>query len=155
MLADNLAYIVNELDNTITIHDLAGDELPIASYSVLPSDVAIPGGIGMCASAIHATPDFRFIYITNRLESNPKGDAIVWFRIAEDGRSLQQQGKLRTGLDHPRAAEIFDCQDSLYYIVGSKTERGAVVYKIDAGSGALEEVARNMDVLSPSGFVRI
>lgn len=109
----------------------------------------------MCASAINIPPDNRFIYVTNRLECNSKGDAVVWFKVSTDGRSLQRAGELRTGLDHPRAAEIFECKGKLHYIVGSKTEKGAVVYSIDTESGELKEIARNQDVLSPSGFVAV
>jgi 6-phosphogluconolactonase (cycloisomerase 2 family) len=109
----------------------------------------------MCASAINMTPDKRFIYITNRLESHPKGDAIVWFMVSSDGRNLERMGELRTGLDHPRAAEIFEYDGRNYYIVGSKTEMGAVVYFIDMENGNLKEIARNADVLSPSGFVAV
>jgi len=109
----------------------------------------------MCASAINITQDQQFIYVTNRLESHPEGDAVVWFKVAPNGRSLERMGELRTGLDHPRAAEIFESSGISYYIVGSKTEKGAVVYSIDGGNGNLTEVARNADVLSPSGFVAV
>lgn len=147
----NLAYVINELNNTIAIHDLSISSPPIASYSVLPSDVKAQGS-GMCASAINTTPDKRFIYVTNRLEGHPHGDAVVWFKVASNGRSLQRQGELRTGLDHPRAAEIFELEGQAYYVVGSKTEKGAVVYRVEE-TGVLEEIARNKDLLSPSGFV--
>lgn len=151
----NIAYVINELDNTLTLHDLASDSAPpFASHSVLPSD-AKKGGEGMCAAALVATPDFRYIYATNRLESHEKGDAIVWFRISEDGRGVTRLGELRSGLDHPRAAEIFEAGGQLYYIVGSKTETGAAIYKIDSSTGALSEFARNKEVISPVGFVVI
>lgn len=101
------------------------------------------------------TTDKRFIYVTNRLENHEAGDAVVWFKVTSDGRSLQRQGELRTGLDHPRAAEIFEHDGISYYVVGSKTEKGAVIYRINANDGGLQEVARNKDVLYPSGFALV
>lgn len=158
----NVAYIVNELENTISIHDLTTTSSPpTTSYSVLPSDVTSSTKSQMCASSINITSNNRHIYVTNRLESNPKGDAIVWFDISQDGKELTRKGEIRTGLDHPRAAEIFRCENNdnhdgkEFYIVGSKTEKGAVVYGIDGNTGELKEVARNMEVLSPSGFALV
>lgn len=109
----------------------------------------------MNASAISMTPDYKFIYITNRLESHPEGDAVVYFKITGEGRALERIGEIRTELDHPRAAEIIACNGGLYYIVGSRTEKGAVVYEINGQTGELKEVARNKEVISPSGFALV
>lgn len=150
----NIAYIVNELSNTVTIYDLQAstESAALAEHTVLPTDAK---AAGLCASAINLTEDGRHLYITNRLENHPDGDAVVWFSTSKDGRELQRQGELRTGLDHPRGAELFDAHGKSYYIVGSKTGRGAVVYERSKVDGDLTEAARNVDVVAPSGFALV
>lgn len=147
---------MNELDNTITVHDLSqiSAQETLASYSILPSDVAPNSASQMNGAAISITPDSQFIYVTNRLEANPEGDAVVGFKVLEGGKALERIGQTRTGLDHPRAAEIFVCEQDgeWYYIVGSRTEKGAAVYQVNKRTGNLKEVARNTEVIQPSGF---
>lgn len=108
----------------------------------------------MNAAAILISPDSKTIYVTNRLEGNSAGEAIVWFSVAEDGSRLRREGEIRSGLDHPRGAELLTIDGAQYLITGSRTEKGAVVYECDpANGGALKELARNDHVLQPSCFV--
>ena len=149
-------YAINELSNTVSVHDLtAPDELPKVELSVLPLDASSAAVEGMNAAAILLSPDDAFIYTTNRLEGNERGDAIVWFSVSKDGSQLTRQGELRTALDHPRCAELFAHEDRHYLIVGSKTQTGAVVYERATQTGALSEVARNDEIVHPSAFALV
>ena len=150
-------YAVNELNNPVSVHDLTKpDKLPEVHLSVLPSDASSVAAKGMNAAAILLSPDDAFIYITNRLEGNEEGDAIVWFSVVStDASQLSRAGELRTRLDHPRCAELFMHENRHYLIVGSKTQLGAVVYERDVPTGALSEVARNDEIVHPSAFALV
>jgi 6-phosphogluconolactonase (cycloisomerase 2 family) len=143
--------VVNELANTVSVYRLSptGAELT-SSVSVLPEGSS---GHGMFASAILLSADNRFIYITNRMENHPEGDAIVWLEISKDGDKLSKKSEVRTGLDHPRGAQL--SEDGRYLITGSKTQKGAVLYERNAQHGSLKEVARNEDVIAAACFVDI
>lgn len=106
----------------------------------------------MTAAEIMISKDGRHLYATNRDEANPEGDSIAHFQVSEDGLSLSKQGDARPGLPHLRGAELFDYQGQGYLITGTKNAKGVVVYLRDSATGALTEVARNMDVDQPSSF---
>ena len=149
-------YAINELDNTVSVHDLTkSDELPKVKLSVLPLDASSATAKGMNAAAILLSPDDAFIYVTNRLEGNEQGDAILWFSVSQDGSQLTREGELRTALDHPRCAELFAHEERHYLIVGSKTQTGVVVYERAMQTGALSEVARNDEIVHPSAFALV
>jgi 6-phosphogluconolactonase (cycloisomerase 2 family) len=154
LFAGEYVYAVNELDNTVTVHATSGNaSLPTCRESVLPIDLSVPKDHTMNAAAILLSSDSRFLYITNRLEGNPKGDSLVWFAVSADGSNVERKGEIRTGLDHPRGAALFKHQEQEYLITGSKTEKGAVVYRVDTETGNVQEVARNTSVQHPSCFV--
>lgn len=162
-IAEKHAYVLGELDNTVTVHDLTNvstEPNALPSVSVLPDGCnssndasSTVKGPGMCASAILLTPDAHHLYITNRLDTHEAGDAITWLQVSEDGTSLQRGGSIRTGLKNLRGAEIFQVGGQNFVITGARGEKGAVVYQCDDNTGALKEVARNQEVDLPSCFV--
>lgn len=108
---------------------------------------------GLNAAAILLSKDAHSLYVTNRLEGHVQGDALVWFSVSQNGSQLSRQGELRTGLDHPRAAQLLELDGTEYLITGSKTQKGAVIYRRDAKTGDLTEVARDESVVHASCFL--
>ena len=148
----NLAYIVNELANTVTVYRM--DFMNQTSYrlqvvSTLPNKAS---GKGMSASAILLSPDGCFLYVTNRDENHKDGDLIVWFSISACGTQIARAGELRCGFQHPRAAALVG-MDGRYLVVGSCFENGVKIYSRNIESGALKEGEYLLDVTQPSCFL--
>lgn len=154
---DSKAYVVNELDNTVSVYSLerAAPSValsPIQTHSVLPEECQALNGRGMSAAEVLLSPDGRHLYVTNRDEGHEQGDAVVHFRVANDGLELTKTSEVRTGLNHLRGAELLETQKKVYLITGSRVGKGAVVYACDSETGLLSEVARNREVVQPSCF---
>lgn len=134
------------------MHDaLSPSEPPKLTLSVVASRSEHIRGLN--AAAILLSKDARTVYITNRLEGHPQGDTLVWFSVSGDGGELSRRGELRLGFDHPRAAQLLECEGKEYLITGSKTGKGAVIYQRGEQSGDLREVARNSEVQHSSCFL--
>lgn len=121
--------------------------------SLLPSDADPEKTRGMFASAVVISKEGTAVYTVNRLEGHPLGDALVWFRISEDGSRLSRLGQVRTGLDVPWAASMFHCDGKEYLISGSRTGTGAVIYGVDQNELSLSEVARTEDIRNATCFL--
>lgn len=152
----DVMYVLNELSNTVTVHHLsqpAIDPAILKRFSILPTDCRKPSGQGMSASAIVLSEDARTMYVTNRGEDHPQGDAIVWFALGEQGEAPMRQGDIRTGVNNLRGAGLFEADGKRYLITGTRAGKGAVIYEREPEHGNLVEVVRNDSVTQSSCFV--
>jgi 6-phosphogluconolactonase len=122
------AYVINELDNTITAFDYDPVEGALSekqAASALPAGYA---GESFCAD-IHIAPSGRFLYGSNRGH-----DSVVGFAIAEDGR-LQDAWHTPTGGRWPRNFALDPTGRHLW--VANQHSDAIACFLVDPDSGQL------------------
>jgi hypothetical protein len=137
----------------------------LANVTIIPPNP--PAGATFAAAEIlipAPTTDFPvpYIYVSNRNTGtqDPRGDTIAIFERSStpnsDGSLLTLIAQVYTGLDQIRGMEFgpADNGGEAYLVAsGFAGTGGVVVYKRTAGGSALEEVARNKDILTRTSFV--
>jgi 6-phosphogluconolactonase len=122
------AYVINELDNTITAFDYdpgAGTLREKQTVRTLPADY---DGESFCAD-IHITPNGRFLYGSNRGH-----DSLAGFAIADDGR-LTCLWQLPTGGRWPRNFALDPSGRHLW--VANQHSDAITCFLVDAERGRL------------------
>ncbi len=122
------AYVINELDNTITAFDYDPAEGALSekqAVSALPAGYA---GESFCAD-IHIAPSGRFLYGSNRGH-----DSVVGFAIAEDGH-LQDAWHTPTGGRWPRNFALDPTGRHLW--VANQHSDAITCFLVDSDSGRL------------------
>lgn len=125
------AYSVNELDSSVDVWDISGGEV-----KKLQSVDALPQGSSATrwAADIHITPDGRHLYSCDRSASN-----ITVFSISNDGSTLTVEGYQPTETQ-PRGFNID--HSGQYLVAAGQKSHHIEVYKISAGRGLLQPLAR-------------
>jgi 6-phosphogluconolactonase len=131
---DNL-YVVNELNNTVTVHTLSLTEKQ--TISTLPEDY----GAESYAADIHVHPSGRFLYVSNRGH-----DSIAAFAIGDDG-ALSLIGHEPTQGHFPRSFCLDASGDFL--IVGNQLEDHVTVLRVDTGTGKLTATGNSVKITKP------
>jgi 6-phosphogluconolactonase (cycloisomerase 2 family) len=91
-----------------------------------------------------------YVYISNRNDPSPEGDAIAIF--STEGSELALIAEVRTGLSHVRGM-VFGGDDDRWLIVGGVNGGGVKVYeRVDGGKG-LRFVAGNEGMVKATGFL--
>ena len=123
------AYLINELSGKVTVFLYSEGHLEPVQY--IASDLS--EGIGGKGSAdIHVSPDGKFLYVSNRANTNN----IAIFRIQEvDGR-LSLVGHQPTGR-HPRNFII--TPNGKYLLAACQNSNLIQVFEIDRETGLLRE----------------
>jgi len=146
-------YVLSELLATVTTYrlDAASGRLePLGSAAALPSDSGLRPGAARAptnsqaagpvrdtssdiwAADIHATPDGRFVYVSERTSS-----VIAGFAVSEDGATLRPLGTTPTERQ-PRGFNI-DPTGRFLVACGEKSDT-VTSYAIDPTNGSLRRV---------------
>ncbi|CCG86670.1 6-phosphogluconolactonase [Erwinia piriflorinigrans] len=125
------AYSVNELDSSVDVWDISGDEV-----KKVQSVDALPEGFSETrwAADIHITPDGQHLYSCDRTASN-----ITIFSISAEGSSLKVEGYQPTETQ-PRGFSID--HSGQYLVAAGQKSHHIEVYKISADRGLLHPLAR-------------
>ena len=129
------AYVINELDSTVTVFKYDGDEGTLSevdTVSTLPSGFS---GTNYCAD-VHISLSGKFLYGSNRGH-----DSIVTFAIDERTGKLSQLDHTSTEGKWPRNF-VIDPTGSFLLVANQRTDN-VVTFRIDARTGRL----------SPTGYV--
>ena len=139
------AYVVNELDSTVTAFAYDGRAGVLTELQTLAT---IPPGFGGTnhPADLHVHPSGRFLYASNRGH-----DSIAAYRI--DGRTgkLEHAGNEHTRGSSPRNFAIDPT--GRYLVVGNQHTDTVVTFRIDQESGALEATGCQTSVPSPGCHV--
>ena len=121
------AYVINELDSTLTVFDYetgSGSLRPIQTLSTLPAGFA---GRNSCAD-IHVHPSGAFVYGSNRGH-----DSIAIFAVDPGSGRLTPAGHQSTQGKEPRN---FAIDPSGAFLLAANQDSGSVVvFRIDRGTG--------------------
>jgi 6-phosphogluconolactonase len=134
-------YAINELDNTVAVHDFDAASGRLAARQVVTTLPADFKGVSYTAD-VKLTPDGRFLYGTNRGH-----DSIAVFRVAADGQLapvdiVPSRGK------GPQNIAI--TPDGRLLLCANMPGNGITVFRIDQESGRLEPVGEPVACASPS-----
>lgn len=137
----DFAYVINELDSTITAlarDEDAGTLTAIETVPTLPSDFK---GENTCAD-IHITPDGNFLYGSNRGH-----DSIVSFKIDEKTGRLEFIEHTSTRGKTPRNFAIDP--SGKFLLAANQNSNSVAVFRIDEKSGKLTAVGNPVSVPMP------
>lgn len=135
------AYVVNELDNTITAFSYNADQgrlESIHSVTTLPEDFDAPN----TTAEIRVHPLGRFVYASNRGH-----DSIAAFLVNEESGHLTPLGQTPTGGKTPRNFNV--TPDGKLLLAANQQTDTVVVFRINPDSGALEETGQVVEIPSP------
>lgn len=137
-----VAYIVNELDDTVVTASFAassGTLTATQTLSTLPAGAN--GGQNSCAE-IQVAPSGRFVYGSNRGH-----DSIVIYSVDATTGRLALVGHQDTGGDTPRSFHV-EASGRLMLVANQGSDE-VVSFRVDADSGRLERLER-VSVPSPA-----
>lgn len=120
------AYVINELNSTVSLISTADQWEQIAAYSTLPEDFE---GDSFCAD-IHISKDGRFVYASNRGHNS-----IAIFAVNEADGSLQPLAHESVRGDWPRNFAL--SPDDNFVIVANQRSNNLVAYKRNAETGLM------------------
>lgn len=130
------AYVLNELSGTVCVFDIEGTQprllQEIASDSV--------GGGG--SADIHFSPDYRYLYASNRL----KEDGISIFSVDKRTGLLAKIGYIKTGI-HPRNFTL--SPDGQFILVAERDSNRIEVLSRDKHTGLLKNTPHKAELSMP------
>lgn len=132
-------YVVNELDGSVTAYAYADGKLsPIQSITMLKE-----GYKGTIEGAdIHCSPDGRFLYASNREESNE----ILIYAIGKDGK-LKYAGRQSTLGKAPRNFVIDPT--GKFLLVGNQNSDEIVIFTRNGKTGLLTDTGKRISLGMP------
>lgn len=134
------AYVVNELNGTITAFSFDGESLEeLQTISTLPEDYN--GSIS--GADIHVSADGRFLYASNREDLNN----IVIYSIDRNSGMLEKVGEQSSGGVHPRNFMIDPT--GAYLFVANRHTDNIVVFERDQDSGLISPTDIEINVSQP------
>ena len=138
--SNKYAYLMQELSGTVTAFKYKNGKLK--SRQIISSMPA--GDTSFAGSAdIHISPDGKFLYASNRAESN----TIVIFSINQKNGKLSLVGHQSTLGKTPRNFN-FDPTGN-FLLVANQNSDAIVVFKIDKQTGLLTDTGNRIDVGKP------
>jgi 6-phosphogluconolactonase len=133
------AYLIEELTGSVSAYQYEKGQLTLLqNISALPGDYSGPIG----SADIHVSPDGKFLYASNRGESN----SIAIFSIDKSGR-LQPAGHASTLGKTPRNFN-FDPTGN-FLLVANQNSNEIVIFKRDLRSGLLSDTGKRIPVGKP------
>lgn len=138
--SDKYAYLMQELSGTVTTFKYKKGKLKNKqTISSMPA-----GDTSFAGSAdIHVSPDGRFLYASNRAESN----TIAIFSINQKNGKLSLVGHQSTLAKTPRNFN-FDPSGN-FLLVANQNSDTIVVFKVDKHTGLLTDTNNRIDVSKP------
>lgn len=139
--AGALAYVVNELDSTVTAYRFdpaTGVLAPFQLLTTLPDTFTDNSR----AAEIAVSPDGRFVYASNRGH-----DSIAIFAVEEGTGRLAHAGWQESGGETPRFFAIDPNYQRL--LVANEDTDSIVSFEIDRSNGSLRRVGEPVQVGSP------
>jgi 6-phosphogluconolactonase len=133
----SLAYVINELDNTVTVIHTKTHQL-VQTSSTLPKGFE---GRSHCAD-IHFSPDGKFLYGSNRFS-----DTIAVFAVNEKTGALSWVEAVDAGGKVPRNFAI--SPDGKFVLVALQDSNKIVTFSRDEKSGKLTHTGRDLEVPKP------
>jgi 6-phosphogluconolactonase len=137
------AYVIDELSGTVsafTYND--GKAEALQTISSHPENYS--GSIG--SAAIRISPDGKFLYASNRGESN----TIATYSIGQDGR-LTLKGIVNSGGKAPRDFNIDPTGQFLLSANGGSDN--ITIFRLDANTGVPQEPGKQVDIPQPVSLV--
>lgn len=133
------AYLLQELDGTITVFSYINEELiKIEEAQVIEDDFK-----GETSAAdIHISPDGKYLYATNRGTAND----ITIFEIMKNGK-LNYKANFKTQGEGPRNFAIDPSGNFL--LVAHQYTNNVVIFKIDKLTGKLTDTRKRIELCSP------
>ncbi|MGA0614294.1 lactonase family protein [Paracoccus sp. KR1-242] len=134
-------FAINELDSTVTAHDLdpaSGQIHAIDSQSTVPAEARDHNH----CSDIQISPDGRFIYAGNRGH-----DSIAIFEIDQNSGRLSPRGHVPCGGSTPRNLALTPSGGHLL-VANQNSDRVSVLAR-DAASGALTDTGVALNIGTP------
>ena len=137
-----MAFLINELDTTIT--SLAYDEKlgtlkEIQTVPTLPAGVS---GVGNSCADIHVSPNGKVLYGSNRGHNS-----IVSYKIDENTGKLEYIEHNSTGGKKPRNFAI--APDGKFLLVANQESDNVVIFRIDEKTGKLRATGDSVQVPVP------
>jgi len=137
---NKFAYLVEELTGTISVYHYSNGELELLqNISALPPDYMGPIG----SADIHTSPDGKFLYASNRGESN----TIAIFKINQKTGWITLVGHQSTLGKTPRNFN-FDPSGN-FLLVANQNSDEIVIFKKDKKTGLLNDTGERIKVGSP------
>ena len=137
------AYVINELDLTMTAYAYDAKTGLLRELQVLPTLPAAADKVGASGADVHVHRTGQFLYGSNRGH-----DSIVIYRLGEDGR-MTLVGHESRGIKRPRNFTI-DPTGTLM-LVANQDAANVTIFRIDQNKGTLEPVGAPTPVgLNPS-----
>jgi len=134
------AYLMEELSGTVAVFSYKNGKLtPVQNISSHPA--GYKGAIG--SADIHVSPDGKFLYCTNREESN----TIAIFSINQKNGQLTPVGYESTLGKTPRNFN-FDPSGN-FLLVANQNSDNIVIYKRDTKTGKLTPLDKQISVPNP------
>lgn len=135
------AYVINELDSTITAFRYAGLGGALTELQTVPALSQDFKGDNTCAD-IHVHPSGRFLYGSNRGD-----DSIVIYRVDDNTGELTYTGHQSTRGRAPRNFAIHPAGTLL--LAGNQDSNTIVTFWIDQETGRLEPTGHVTEVPNP------
>ncbi len=137
----NHAYLMQELTGTVTVFDYDGNGklTAVQTISSVPADYQGPRG----SADIHVSPDGKFLYASNRGESN----TLAIFKIDPANGKLTAAGHQSTLGKTPRNFN-FDPSGN-FLLAANQESNDIVIFKIDHATGMLTPLDKRIKVSKP------
>ncbi|HEV2633716.1 MAG TPA: lactonase family protein [Actinocrinis sp.] len=136
------AYLVNELDSTVSVLSYDRGSGKIEELSVRPAAPSTPeqpnypGGIAL-------SPDGRHVYVSNRGE-----ESIAVFAVSEDGGDLAPAGNWPCGGSWPRHLTL--TPDGRALFCANQRSGTVTVFRVDPADGSLTATGQALEVDQPA-----
>lgn len=133
-----LAYLVQELDGTVSVLELKNGKLKLLQEMTLVTNAEQKPW----AADIHLSPDGKFLYATNRAPAN----SITCFYVLQGGK-LENLFQVPTRGDGPRNFAI--SPDGRFLLVAHQFSNNIVIFKRDIKTGILTDTGERIEVGAP------
>lgn len=144
---ESVGYLLNELDATLTVLDLADPRRPLieGTHSTLPADADPNGAV---AADVHVHPDGEYVFATNRGH-----DSIARFATQESPPNVIRTDVTSTGGKWPRNFAIHPDGERVF--VCHQHTDDVVAFAFEADAGTLDRVSTATGIGAPAclGFV--
>jgi 6-phosphogluconolactonase len=133
-------YLMNELSSMVSVFRYNGGKLkPLQKETTIPDGYSGPAG----SADIHVSPDGKFLYASNRAESN----SIAIFSINRKTGKLKKIGHQATLGKTPRNFN-FDPSGN-YLLVANQNSDEIVIFRRDKKTGLLTDTGKRITVGKP------
>ena len=136
------AYLVSELDSTVSVLSYDRGNGKIEEISVLP---AAPVTVGRpnYPGGVLLSPDGRFVYVSNRGD-----ESITAFAVSGGGADLRPVGRWDCGGSWPR--HLTPSPDGRSLFCANQRSASVTVFQIDPEEGSLTAAGTHLDIDQPA-----